>query len=80
MEMLIKPHDSAQKKTIFPRTHLLHIHALVVSLQSDASIIHISMQHRPIYPLYCHLLDISSYSLYELKNYSTFSDSCKSRL
>ena len=43
-----KPHDSVQKKTIFTRTHLLHIHAVVVNLQSDASIIHISMQHRPI--------------------------------
>ena len=63
MEMLIKPHDSVQKKTIFPRTHLLHIHALVVSLQSDASITHIAMQHRPIYPLYCHLLAIQLFTL-----------------
>lgn len=64
MEMLIKPHDSVQKKQFFHvLAHLLHIHALVVSLQSDASIIHISMQHRPIYPLYCHLLAIQLFTL-----------------
>ena len=38
MEMLIKPHDSVQKKQFFHvLAHLLHIHALVVSLQSNYS-------------------------------------------